>query len=204
MTTELLSMEGVELTGGIMLSDVSAAAGDILWAGTASSLYSDVVIAMCLGLVKPVKGQYRLAGGKVSNRKQKKLISFFDASWKVSISDAETFVKLIALNYDKQMSTVSSEFKRIIKGLGAEYALQLKFDDLKPATRSIVSTATTLALPLLVILLKEPYYGLEKNAVEFLNSEISRLSKDGSLIVIFSEPTPPIYTKQVQIIEEFN
>lgn len=203
MNTDVLLMESVELAGGIKLSDVSAVAGDILWAETASPLYSDVVISMLLGLIGPDKGRYRLAGTRPSNRKQKKLISYFSASWGVGVKDAETFVKMIALNYDKKISPVSSEFKRIMKGLGAEYALKVKFDELKPATKSIVSVAATLSLPFLIILLKEPYYGLEKQAADLLTSEILRLSKDGSLVVVFSGAPPPGYTKQFQIVEEF-
>ncbi len=196
-------MEGIELSGGIKLSDVSAMAGDILWTEAVSPLYSDVVISMLLGLIKPVKGKYRLAGSRPSNRKQKELISFFSASWDVGVKDSESFVKMIALNYDQKISTVSSEFKRMMKGLGAEYALKLGFEELRPATRSIVSVAATLSLPLLAIFLKEPYYGLEKNASDFLTSEILRLSKDGSLVVVFSESPPPGYTKQCRIVEEF-
>jgi ABC-type Mn2+/Zn2+ transport system ATPase subunit len=203
MSSNLLFMEGVELIGGIKLSDISAVAGDIIWTETTSQLYSSVVISMYLGLIDPVKGKYMLAGGKPTNGKQKNLISFFDTTWDIGVKDAETFVKMIALNYHAQMSTVSSEFKRIIKGLGAEYAMKIEFEELKPSTKSIVSTATTLALPFPVILLRDPYYGLEKNSADFLAAEISRLSKDGSLILIFSEAAPPVYTKQVQIIEEF-
>ena len=167
MNTDILLMEGIELSGGIKLSDVSAMAGDILWTEAVSPLYSDVVISMLLGLIKPVKGKYRLAGSRPSNRKQKELISFFSASWDVGVKDSESFVKMIALNYDQKISTVSSEFKRMMKGLGAEYALKLGFEELRPATRSIVSVAATLSLPLLAIFLKEPYYGLEKNASDF-------------------------------------
>ena len=203
MSAELNFIDGVELVGGIKISNVSALGGDVLWAETASPLYSDVVISMLLGLMKPLKGNYLLASGQVTNKKQKQLISYFDATWDVGVRDAESFAKMIALNYDQQMSAVSSEFKRIIKGLGAEYALKVKFEDLKPATKSIVSTAATLALPLPVVLLKEPYYGLEKHAAEFLSSELLKLSKDGSLIIVFAESTPAVYTKQVQIIEEF-
>jgi len=203
MNAELICTQDVELIGGIKISDVSASAGDVLWAETSSPLYSDVVVSMLLGLMKPVKGKYFLASGRVTNRKQRKLISFFDASWDVGVKDAESFVKMIALNYDQQMSAVSSEFKRIIKGLGAEYALKVQFEDLKPATKSIVSTAATLALPFPIVLLREPFYGLEKYATDFLKSELLKLSKDGSLIVIFSESTPALYTKQVQIVEEF-
>jgi len=101
------------------------------------------------------------------------------------------------------MSAVSSEFKRIINGLGAEYALRVRFEELKPATRSIVSTAATLALPFPIVLLKEPYYGLEKHAADFLTSELAKLSKEGALVIMFAESTPALYTKQVQIIEEF-
>ncbi len=203
MSAELIYMEDVVLIGGIRVSNFSASAGDVLWAETASPLYSDVVISMLLGLMRPVKGHYFLAAGKATNRKQRKLISYFDASWDVGVKDAESFVKMIALNYDQQMSAVSSEFKRIIKGLGAEYALKVNFEELKPATKSIVSTAATLALPFPIVLLKEPFYGLEKNAADFLTSELSRLSKDGALVVIFAESTPALYTKQVQIVEEF-
>jgi len=203
MIAELIFTEGVELTGGIKISNVSASAGEVLWAETASPLYSDVVISMLIGLMKPVKGKYLLAAGRVTNRKQRELISYFDATWNVGVKDVESFAKMIALNYDRHLSAVSSEFKRLMNGLGAEYALRVKFEELKPATKSIVSTAATLSLPFPIVLLKEPYYGLEKHAAEFLTSELLKLSKDGSLIIIFSEAPPALYTKQVQIVEEF-
>ena len=109
MSAELIFTENVELVGGIKISNISASAGDVLWAATASPLYSDVVISMLLGLMRPVKGKYLLASGRVTNRKQRKLISYFDASWNVGVKDAESFVKMIALNYDQQMSAVSSD-----------------------------------------------------------------------------------------------
>ena len=203
MSADVIRTEGVVLDGGIRISDISATAGDVLWAEVASSLYTDVFISLCLGLLKPIKGKYRLAGGRVTNSKQKNIISFFDASWNAGVKDADTFVKMIALSYGEQISTVSSEFKRILIGLGAEYALKLDFNELKPATRSIVSTAATLSMPLLVVMLKEPYYGLEKQGSDFLNNEIARISKDGSLVMVFAGSTPAFYTKRTHIIEEY-
>lgn len=203
MGAELLYMNDVTIAGELRFTNISLEAGELVWAQTASPIYTDAFISLCIGLIEPSSGKYRLAGSKTSNKKQKQLISYFDMAWDSGIKDADTLIKLLGVAYNLQVSSISAEFKRIINDLSLDYVINMDFKSLKPVTKHIVSTVVTLSLPFLVVMVKEPYYGLNKEQADVISLELKRLSKDGSLVLMISETEPPYYSSSFNIIREF-
>ena len=66
-------------------------------------------------------------------------------------------------------------------------------------TKIMVSTAATLSMPRLLVILMEPFTGLDKDGISFISDEIKKTALDGSSFIILSDSEPSIHSKHVKM-----
>jgi len=197
-TDNLLTIKDVVIDKGLKLPDITLSSGDIMWLQTDNNLQSDLFISVMLGFFDIKNGKATLAGNEIS--KNTKIISYTDLSrWSPKTETVETFIKLLAHAAGFQISSAVNEFKRILEGMGAAYALNLNFDEMSSNTKLMVSTAITLSMPRLVVMLLEPFTGLDKEGVAFINNEIKKTALDGSSFIILSDSEPSVHSQHVKM-----
>ena len=190
-TDNLLTIKDVVINKGLKLPDITLSSGDILWLQTDNNLQADVFSSFMLGLFEIKQGKATLAGNDIT--RNIKIISYTDISrWNPKTDTVATFIKLLAHAGNFQISSVMNEFRRILDGMGAGYALNLN-------TKIMVSTATTLSMPRLVVMLLEPFTGLDKEGIAFISNEIKKTALDGSSLIIISDSEPSVHSKHVKM-----
>ena len=197
-TDNLLTIKDVVINKGLKLPDITLSSGDILWLQTDNNLQADVFSSFMLGLFEIKQGKATLAGNDIT--RNIKIISYTDISrWNPKTDTVATFIKLLAHAGNFQISSVMNEFRRILDGMGAGYALNLNFDEMSVNTKIMVSTATTLSMPRLVVMLLEPFTGLDKEGIAFISNEIKKTALDGSSLIIISDSEPSVHSKHVKM-----
>jgi len=197
-TDNLLTIKDVVINKGLKLPDIMLSSGEILWLQTDNNLQIDAFISFILGLFDIKKGKATLSGNDVT--KNVKIISYTDISrWNPKTENVVTFIKLLAHAGNFQISSVMNEFKRILDGMGAGYALNLSFEEMSANTKIMVSTAATLSMPRLLVILMEPFTGLDKDGISFISDEIKKTALDGSSFIILSDSEPSIHSKHVKM-----
>ena len=197
-TDDLLIIKDVLISKSLRLPDISLSSGDVLWLQTDNNLQADLFSSFMLGLFEIKKGKATLAGTDIS--KNTKTVSYIDISrWNPNAETVETFIKFLAHAAGFQISSVMNEFKRILEGMGAKYALDLNFDKMSVNTKIMVSTATSLSMPRLIVMLLEPFTGLDKEGASFISDEIKKTALDGSSFIILSDSEPPVHNKHVKM-----
>ncbi|MCX6111756.1 MAG: hypothetical protein NTY22_00485 [Proteobacteria bacterium] len=194
----LLTMKGVFIHKGVKLPDVTLSSGDVLWIQTENNLQADLFTSFMLGLFEPKVGKAVLAGTDI--RDAKGTVSYIDISrWNPRIDSVETFIKLLAYDGGFQISSVINEFRKILDGMDSGYILNMSFEEMSVSTKNIISTAISLSMPKLIIILLEPFAGLDKKAISFIGGEIKKIVLDGSSFIILSDSEPPVYSKHVKM-----
>ena len=192
---KLLITDGVLIRKDFGLPDLSLSSGDVLWLETENELQADVFISFMLGLLDVKKGKAFIGGSSIKES-TRKTISYIDLSmWNPKMDSLEDLVKLLAYDNGFQVSAVMNEFKRLLSGLGTVYATDMNFDEMSIGTKRIVSSAISLAMPQLIIMLVEPFMNLDKDSIFFMEQEIKRIALDGTSIIILSDTQPPVYSE---------
>ncbi|MFH1223229.1 MAG: hypothetical protein V1647_02670 [Pseudomonadota bacterium] len=198
MSEPLLVANNVLLQGGVKIPNLSVLPGDILWLECENNLHSDIFVSFMLGLLKIRSGTATLSGNNITLPGNHKVISYFNITAHKYMDDVEKMVKLFAHSGGLEFSSAASEFKRILNGIGAGYALSVKSEEIAPATKKIIQTAMSVAMPSLLLLLDEPFTGLDTDGILFLKTELQNLVKDGTAVIIMSELEPPLNSKKLK------
>jgi ABC-type multidrug transport system ATPase subunit len=198
-TDTLLKTDDVFIKKDIRIPNVSLSSGDVLWMEMENDLQADVFVSFMLGLLDVQRGKALIAGGDIS-KNSPKAVSYIDVSrWNPKIGSPESFIKLLAHANGLQVSAVMSEFRRMLDGLGGAYALSINFEEMNVGTKRMVSTAASLSMPRLIILLLEPFMGLDADGSAFIEHEIKRIAMDGSSLIILSGSEPPVCSKHKKL-----
>ncbi|MEI6092380.1 MAG: hypothetical protein WCQ47_01705 [bacterium] len=192
MQDKLLILEGVQIHDDIRIPDVSLSSGEVVLVQTQNDLEADVFISFLFGLFPLKTGKAWFSGASLAEYKHG-LISYVDLSrWHPKIDNLEHFIKTMAYAKGLQVSYVLNDFKRILEGAGASYALDLSFDEMKPATKKVVSTCITLSMPQLLMVLLDPFFGLDKDNSLFISEQIKKIATDGSAFIILADTVKTI------------
>lgn len=199
MTDKLLILDGVSIYKDIKIPDLYLSSGELLWIETQNDLEADVFVSFMFGLFPLKKGRAWFSGMSI-NKNTDLPISYIDLSrWHPKSDTLEGFVKTMAYAKGMQVSYVLNDFKRILEGVGASYALDLSFDEMRSATKKIVSTCITLSMPQLLMILLDPFTGLDKENSLFLAEQIKKISVDGSSFIILSDTEVPVSAKHIKM-----
>jgi ABC-type multidrug transport system ATPase subunit len=196
---KLFYSRGLYLEGGYVLKDVSVLSGDVVWVNSDNPVELDVFIAFLLGLVKIEEGNANISGRKIKDLPHN-IVSYFDiVNWHPKLASINDLVNILAHSRGLQSSFVLNEFKRLLNGIGAGYAVNLSLDKMTRSTKIMLSTALVMSMPSLIMLLVEPFEVLDKEASIFLDAEIKNLANDGSSIFILSGTEPIFYNKSIKV-----
>lgn len=196
---KLFYSRGLCLEGGYTLGDVSVLSGDLVWVNSDNPMDLDVFVAFILGLVKIKEGRANISGKEIKDIPYD-VVSYFDlVNWHPRLASINDLVNILAHSRRLQSSFVLNEFKRILNGIGAGYALNLSLDKMTRATKVMLSTALVMSIPSLIMLLIDPFEVLDKESGLFLDAEIKNIVNDGSSVFILSSTEPGFYNKSIKV-----
>jgi ABC-type multidrug transport system ATPase subunit len=201
----LFKTKGLCLEGGYVFDDVSVLPGEVLWINSENPFELDIFVAFILGLINIKSGKGSVFGKKlVSGKKISALphgiVSYFDiVNWYPELKTIEALINVLAHSRGLQSSFVLTEFKRLLHGIGAAYALNLELNKMTRVTKMLLSTALVMSMPSLIMLLIEPFEALDKDGANFLDKEIKNVARDGSSVFILSGSEPSFYDSLIKI-----
>jgi ABC-type uncharacterized transport system ATPase subunit len=174
--------------------DLNLKDGDILWFEVEDEIFINHFIYLIFNITNPKKGSINFAGKNIS-KVDSKLITYLNTyslyNYSLKIDD---YIKTIACSKELDVAKIFNKFKNILFNLKASYALNLKTNEMTFPTASKVITSTSLAMPGLLTILKNPFDDLEKKELVYLNKEIKDLANLGVSFIIFSGSAPLDYT----------
>lgn len=181
----LLTFKNVKTTK-YKYPDIMINSGDCVFIESKDILYSNIFISLLLGQIENFEGKIVFADSKCSISNAKKLSYISNSFFFPKVESIDDFVYYTATRKGFKASKVFNDFYRILKLLNIDYVLNIPFNDVNFNSRKKIITALTLSLPMLLIVLAEPFIDLELEAKEVFFDEINKLLIDGSSFVILA------------------
>lgn len=187
---EIISAKDVVFAKDLKIPDFSLGSGEILWMEMENPNWAKLLQPFFNGLLIPHSGSFNITGKDLRKIKScKELVSCtYLSSYQAGMVYLNSLVHWIA--GDKNSAQIWATVTRILSGIGYEYTLQVPLETMAVSTIKKISTAITLSIPKLVIILNEPFYGLEEQGKQYIDKEIENLSNDGSCVLILSQDSP--------------
>jgi len=193
----LFHSKGLVIDGGLAIDDISVIPGDVVWCDSDNPMSFDIFSSFIMGLLGSKKGSAKISSKEMSAVPHT-VISYFDiVNWHPHVSSISSLINVLSYSRGLHAPFILNEFKRILSGIGGGYALNLSIGKMTRITRGMVSTSLVMAMPSLIMLLIDPFDGLDNEGAEFLKKEIATTANDGSAIFIMSSLEPPVYNRSM-------
>ena len=187
---KLLIFRDVMVDKCVKLPDMDVASGEHVFVRVEHELLASLFVSALLGLIRVKSGKAVLAGKNMGGDVSGVVSYLGNGHWLPGTGSVERLVGYYAASRGLSVPQVYNEFCRLLHGLGAGYASRMNIKEMTYNTRKRVTTALTLSVPLLMMVLIEPFADLDNEANKFLMNELDRLSADGSsVIVLANEPS---------------
>jgi ABC-type multidrug transport system ATPase subunit len=189
---EILSADNLVMEKGVFVPNFSLNNGEVLWMEMENPNWAKLLLPFFNGLIYPRSGSLSVSNKNFNEIKHKEdLIScIYLNQYQAGSVSLNSLVHWIAGSKGTNAAQVWANCKRILALIGSEYVCQVSLNKMAANTLKKVSTAIALSIPKLIIILNDPFLGLEEEAKQYISKEIDTLSKDGSSFVILSQETP--------------
>jgi ABC-type multidrug transport system ATPase subunit len=189
---EILRAQELVLQEKVKIPDFALGGGEVLWMEMENPNWAKLLLPFFSGLLYHCSGTLTVAG-KDFNRiehKENLFSCIHISSYQAGPVLLNSLVHWIARRQGCNAAGAWSNCKRILSAIGCEYVCQVFLEKIAANTMKKINTAVTLSIPKLVIVLNDPFFGLEENEKVYISNEIDNLAKDGSSILIMSQDTP--------------
>ncbi len=172
----------------------TASAGECLWIRGSNGAGKSTLLRILAGLVRPDLGRVTICGATPGSLTARRLLSFVpDAPALYDDLSVIEHCEYIAGLHSMSPTEIYSASHRVLQALGLDELVEHLPRSLSRGQRQKLSVALGLIRPHRVLLLDEPFEGLDEQGVVGLGSEIDRLANGGTVVLIagqrIHEPT---------------
>jgi len=173
-------------TKNIKLPDLKVNSGDIVFLEAKDLVFSNVFISVLFNQIELEEGKMFFSGSKLSVNNSKKISYISSAFYFPSVNSIDTLLKITAIKKDLKLSLIYNNFYKILKNINIEYVKDMQINDINFNTRKKIITALSLACPMLMIVLNEPFIDLDNETKAYFYKEINNLANEGSSILVLA------------------
>jgi ABC-type Mn2+/Zn2+ transport system ATPase subunit len=196
---EILSTESVFLQKGINIPDFTLNGGENLWIETENPDWARLLVPLFNGLLRPQSGRLSITGkdiyqqhpgtGAIKRVDELLCCIYMNIRQPGSLS-LNALIRRIAHNKKLNPAQVWAKCREILHAIGCGYACQMEMNGAAAGTVKKICTAITLSIPRLIVVLNDPFFGLDADAQTYIAGQIESIARDGSSILIIAQDKP--------------
>jgi len=171
------------------IPDLKINPGDIAFIEAKDVFFSNIFVSIIYNQIKLEEGKIIFSGTKPNINNFKKISYISNAFYFPIVNTIDDLIKYTSYRKNQKASFIYNNFYKILKNINLDYVKDMNIESINFNTRKKIITALTLAFPMLLIIINEPFIDIDFETKEYFFQEINDKASEGSAIIILgSDP----------------